>query len=55
MYFCIITINLPFVLFLLWLLLHVFWGGFHGVRVTVIENGLEDTSSNPGQGCLHFT
>ena len=27
----------------------------HGVMVIVIHFGCRDTSSNPGQGCLHFT
>ena len=30
-------------------------GGTHGVMVIIIGNGYGDPSSNPGQGCLHFT
>ena len=30
-------------------------GGTCGIMVTIIENGPGDPSSNPGQGCLHFT
>ena len=26
-----------------------------GVMATVVTNGHSDQSSNPGQGCLHFT
>ena len=29
--------------------------GTHGVRVIVIQNGTGKPSSNPRQGCLHFT
>ena len=29
--------------------------GAHGVMVIVVGNGHGDTSSNPGQGWLHFT
>ena len=34
---------------------HIPGGGVLGVKVTVIENGHGDPSSNTGQGCLHFT
>ena len=30
-------------------------GGAHGVMVIIVGNGHGDTSSNPGQGWLHFT
>ena len=30
-------------------------GGPRGLTVIVVGNGYGDTSSNPGQGCLHFT
>ena len=29
-------------------------GGAHGIMVTVVGNGHNDPSSNPGQGSLHF-
>ena len=29
--------------------------GIHCVMVTVIRNRHDDTSSNPGLDCLHFT
>ena len=31
------------------------FGGAHGVMVIVIGNGHGEPSSNPRQGCLHFT
>ena len=33
----------------------VFLGGAHGVIVIAVEKRYGDSSSNPGQGCLHFT
>ena len=30
-------------------------GGARGVMVTVVGNGHDDTSSNPGRDWLHFT
>ena len=38
------------------ILMHVckIWGG-HGVMVIVVGNGYGNQSSNPGQGCSHFS
>ena len=30
-------------------------GGARGVMVITVGDGHDDTSSNPGRGCLHFT
>ena len=30
------------------------WLEMHGITVNVLRNGLNDLSSNPGGGCLHF-
>ena len=35
--------------------IHVTRGGVHSVMVIIVKNGHGDTSSNPGQECLHFT
>ena len=34
---------------------HYVLGSARGVMIIVVENGFDDTSSNPGQDWLHFT
>ena len=36
-------------------MIYLFIGGICGFMVSVVENGHDNSSSNPGQCCLHST